>query len=81
MITILGGTFIEGDYLRNAFRWKQSIGPWEERSGHVDDIWGYWTDDAMGFYEFLQVNASFKYLNYDYDNFLLLILLLVQTYF
>lgn len=48
-----GGCFVEGGSLRNAFRWRQSIGPWEERPGHFGDVWGYWTDDGLGFYEFL----------------------------
>uniref|UniRef100_A0A6N2KSZ9 non-reducing end alpha-L-arabinofuranosidase n=1 Tax=Salix viminalis TaxID=40686 RepID=A0A6N2KSZ9_SALVM len=50
-----GGCFIEGEWLRNAFRWKESIGPWEERPGHFGDVWMYWTDDGLGYFEFLQV--------------------------
>eukprot|EP00250_Pteridium_aquilinum_P014694 c22143_g1_i1 orf=66-2057(-) len=50
-----GGCFVEGGWLRNAFRWRQSIGPWEERPGHFGDVWNYWTDDGLGFYEFLQL--------------------------
>lgn len=50
-----GGCFVEGVWLRNAFPWRQSIGPWEERPGHFGDVWGYWTDDGLGFYEFLQL--------------------------
>lgn len=50
-----GGCFVEGQWLRNAFRWRQSIGPWEERPGHFGDVWGYWTDDGLGFFEFLQL--------------------------
>lgn len=50
-----GGCFVEGEWLRNAFRWKASIGPWEERPGHFGDVWMYWTDDGLGYYEFLQV--------------------------
>uniref|UniRef100_A0A0C9QPK7 non-reducing end alpha-L-arabinofuranosidase n=1 Tax=Wollemia nobilis TaxID=56998 RepID=A0A0C9QPK7_9CONI len=50
-----GGCFVEGQYLRNAFRWRQSIGPWEERPGHFGDVWNYWTDDGLGYYEFLQL--------------------------
>ncbi|XP_028803084.1 alpha-L-arabinofuranosidase 1-like [Neltuma alba] len=50
-----GGTYIEGDRLRNAFRWKDSVGPWEKRPGHFNDIWGYWTDDGFGYLEFLQL--------------------------
>jgi alpha-L-arabinofuranosidase len=53
--TIVGGCFVEGDWLRNAFRWRESIGPWEERPGHFGDVWHYWTDDGLGYYEFLQV--------------------------
>ncbi|GJM88103.1 hypothetical protein PR202_ga04129 [Eleusine coracana subsp. coracana] len=50
-----GGCFVEGDWLRNAFRWRESIGPWEERPGHFGDVWHYWTDDGLGYYEFLQL--------------------------
>nr|CBX25410.1 hypothetical_protein [Oryza glaberrima] len=49
-----GGCFVEGEWLRNAFRWRESIGPWEERPGHFGDVWHYWTDDGLGYYEFLQ---------------------------
>lgn len=47
-----------GTYLRNAFHWGETVGPWEERPGHVNDAWGYWTDDGLGFFEFLQVNGT-----------------------
>ncbi|KAL8489175.1 hypothetical protein ACS0TY_025173 [Phlomoides rotata] len=50
-----GGCFVEGEWLRNAFRWKETIGPWEERSGHFGDVWHYWTDDGLGHFEFLQL--------------------------
>ncbi|CAH9069033.1 unnamed protein product [Cuscuta epithymum] len=50
-----GGCFVEGEWLRNAFRWKETIGPWEERSGHFGDVWHYWTDDGLGHLEFLQL--------------------------
>ncbi|KAL6865096.1 hypothetical protein ACP4OV_016247 [Aristida adscensionis] len=50
-----GGCFVEGDWLRNAFRWKETVGPWEERPGHYGDVWKYWTDDGLGYYEFLQL--------------------------
>lgn len=55
MSTVSGGCFVEGDWLRNAFRWKETIGPWEERPGHFGDVWHYWTDDGLGHFEFLQV--------------------------
>lgn len=50
-----GGCFVEGEWLRNAFRWKETVGPWEERPGHFGDVWMYWTDDGLGYFEFLQL--------------------------
>ncbi|CAN0907971.1 Alpha-L-arabinofuranosidase 1 [Linum grandiflorum] len=50
-----GGCFVEGEWLRNAVRWKETVGPWENRPGHFGDVWKYWTDDGMGHYEFLQL--------------------------
>ncbi|KAK3126073.1 hypothetical protein QOZ80_7BG0613510 [Eleusine coracana subsp. coracana] len=50
-----GGNYVMGNYLRNAFRWSETVGPWEERPGHFNDVWGYWTDDGLGFFEFLQL--------------------------
>ncbi|MED6204765.1 hypothetical protein PIB30_012002 [Stylosanthes scabra] len=44
-----------GQRLRNAFRWKDSVGPWEQRPGHFGDVWSYWTDDALGYFEALQL--------------------------
>lgn len=49
---------MEGAWLRNAFRWKASIGPWENRAGHFGDVWMYWTDDGLGYFEFLQVGIT-----------------------
>ncbi|EEE52699.1 hypothetical protein OsJ_35099 [Oryza sativa Japonica Group] len=49
-----GGCFVEGNWLKNAFRWKETIGPWEERPGHYGDVWHYWTDDGLGYYELLE---------------------------
>ncbi|KAK1354973.1 hypothetical protein POM88_048229 [Heracleum sosnowskyi] len=50
-----GGCFVEGEWLRNAFRWKETVGPWEERPGHFGDVWNYWTDDGLGHFEFFQM--------------------------
>ncbi|GBG92270.1 hypothetical protein CBR_g55039, partial [Chara braunii] len=49
-----GGCYVEGNRLANAFRWKSSVGPWEERPGHYNGVWGYWSDDGLGLYEYLQ---------------------------
>ncbi|XP_060174643.1 alpha-L-arabinofuranosidase 1-like isoform X1 [Lycium barbarum] len=53
-----GGCFVEGDYLKNAFRWKETIGPWEDRPGHYGDVWKYWTDDGLGLFDFLQLSED-----------------------
>ncbi|OIW16744.1 hypothetical protein TanjilG_00075 [Lupinus angustifolius] len=50
-----GGCFVEGNTLNNAFRWKDTVGPWEERPGHLNDVWNYWTDDGFGYFEGLQL--------------------------
>lgn len=46
---------MEGEWLGNAFRWKETVGAWEERPGHYGDVWKYWTDDGLGHFEFFQV--------------------------
>lgn len=51
-----GGCFVEGqDSLDNAFRWKRTIGPIEEREGHPNINWGYRTSDGIGYHEYLQL--------------------------
>nr|CAB3491308.1 unnamed protein product [Digitaria exilis] len=57
-VSTTGGCFVEGEWLRNAFRWRESIGPWEERPGHFGDVWHYWTDDGLGYYEYLQLSED-----------------------
>ena len=55
MHLVVGGSYVEGEWLRNSFQWKVTVGPWEERPGHFNDVWQYWTDDGLGLFEFLQV--------------------------
>ncbi|KAL2320583.1 hypothetical protein Fmac_029552 [Flemingia macrophylla] len=50
----LGGTYVEGNYLQNKYEWKDTTGSWEERPGHFNDIWNYWSDDGIGYLEYLQ---------------------------
>lgn len=51
-----GGCFVEGQNSPdNAFRWKRTIGPIEERPGHLNVNWGYRTTDGIGFHEYLQL--------------------------
>jgi len=54
-IHIAGGCYVEGNWLSNGFRWKETVGPWEERPGHLGDVWNYWSDDGLGYLEYLQV--------------------------
>lgn len=53
---------MEGEWLRNAFRWKDTVGPWAERPGHFGDVWNYWTDDGLGHLEFFQVPSYYLWL-------------------
>ncbi|XP_074284523.1 alpha-L-arabinofuranosidase 1-like [Silene latifolia] len=50
-----GGCYVEGNTLANAFRWKETVGPWQERPGHRGDVWNYWSDDGLGYLEYLQL--------------------------
>ena len=51
-----GGCFVEGqESPDNAFRWKRTIGPIEQREGHKNVNWGYRTTDGIGFHEYLQL--------------------------
>ncbi|EFN58711.1 hypothetical protein CHLNCDRAFT_140355 [Chlorella variabilis] len=54
-----GGCYVEGDWLRGAFRWKEALGRNEERPGHHNrhgssrGMWGYWSTDGLGLFEYL----------------------------
>ena len=51
-----GGCFVEGQNSPdNAFRWKRTVGPIEQRPGHPNVNWGYRTSDGIGFHEYLQL--------------------------
>lgn len=59
----------------NAFRWRETIGAWEERPGRFNDVWQYWTDDGLGYFEYLQVlppspslSHLMEYLMYVYNS-------------
>ncbi|HEX7411150.1 MAG TPA: alpha-L-arabinofuranosidase C-terminal domain-containing protein [Bacteroidales bacterium] len=47
-----GGNFLEGPLITDAFPWKQTLGPLEQRPGHKGS-WGYRATDGMGLLEFL----------------------------
>jgi alpha-N-arabinofuranosidase len=48
-----GGNFLEGPKLTDAFPWKTTLGPLENRPGHKGS-WGYRATDGMGLLEFLE---------------------------
>ncbi|MBP1638916.1 MAG: alpha-L-arabinofuranosidase domain protein [Bacteroidetes bacterium] len=47
-----GGNFLEGPDFANAFPWKTTLGPIDNRPGHKGS-WSYRPTDGMGLYEFL----------------------------
>jgi alpha-L-arabinofuranosidase len=47
-----GGNFLEGDYINSRFKWKETIGPLENRPGH-QGCWNYHVSDGLGLQEFL----------------------------
>jgi len=49
-----GGNYIEGSNYATRFNWKETIGPIEERPGHENQAWGYWSSDGLGLLEFLE---------------------------
>lgn len=55
-----GGCYVEGNWTAehpqsNHFKWKETIGPIEERPGHFNNNWFYPVTDGMGMMEFLEL--------------------------
>jgi len=48
-----GGNYLEGNTVATRFDWKKSIGNIDQRPGHMNDGWKYWSSDGMGLLEFL----------------------------
>ena len=48
-----GGNYLEGDTIDTRFDWKKTIGPIEQRHGHLCP-WGYRSTDGLGLLEFLE---------------------------
>ena len=48
-----GGNYLEGDYIDERFKWKETIGPLVDRPTHRSP-WNYQSSDGMGLLEFLQ---------------------------
>ncbi len=49
-----GGNYLEGNDYADRFNWQATIGPVENRPGHMDP-WGYWSTDGFGLDEYLQM--------------------------
>lgn len=51
-----GGCYVEGvKSIHDAFQWRRTIGPIEQRPGHPNMVWGYRSSDGLGFDEYLQL--------------------------
>src|SRR6187399_441566 len=48
-----GGNYLEGPLITDAFPWKETLGPIENRPGHKGS-WGYRASDGLGYLEFLK---------------------------
>ena len=47
-----GGCWVEGNTMKEAYRWKKTIGSiWERET--VWNIWKYWSTNGVGFHEYL----------------------------
>lgn len=50
-----GGNYLEGVVPENRFKWKETIGRVEDRPGHRNDAWGYWSTDQFGLLSYLEM--------------------------
>ena len=56
-----GGCYIEGEFRndsQNRFEWKKTVGPIENRPGHLNVNWNYRVSDGLGFHEMLQLSED-----------------------
>lgn len=45
-----GGCYVEGVSLDDAYFWKPSVGPIQDRPGHYNGPWHYWSTDGDTFH-------------------------------
>ena len=43
-----GGNYLEGNTIDTRFEWSNTVGPIEDRPGHFNSAWGYWSRTAWG---------------------------------
>jgi alpha-L-arabinofuranosidase len=53
-----GGNYLEGSTIDTRFEWSSTVGPIEDRPGHFNSAWGYWSDDGMGLLEYLEMSEE-----------------------
>ena len=49
-----GGCIVHGNGLANAYRWKDTVGPVEQRKPNWN-LWGYHQSHGLGYFEFMQL--------------------------
>jgi hypothetical protein len=47
-LRVPGGNYLEGQTLATYFNWKATIGPIQDRPGHQNTAWGYWSQGRHG---------------------------------
>ena len=50
-----GGNYLEGATIATRFAWEDTVGPIEDRPGHDNSAWGYWSQDGLGLLEYLEL--------------------------
>lgn len=54
-----GGCWVEGETMAESYRWKETMGPLQERRSQWN-IWGYWATHGIGYHEYLQLSEDLK---------------------
>jgi len=49
-----GGCWVEGEWMTNAYRWKDTIGPIGDRATKTN-LWRYMSNNGLGYHEYLQL--------------------------
>ncbi|WP_372664742.1 LamG-like jellyroll fold domain-containing protein [Amycolatopsis kentuckyensis] len=55
LFRVPGGNYLEGNTLDTRFAWKNTIGKQEDRPGHQNTAWGYWSTDGFGILDYLKL--------------------------
>ncbi len=58
LFRVPGGNYLEGNTLDTRFAWKNTIGPLEQRPGHQNTAWGYWSTDGFGILDYLKLSED-----------------------